>query len=137
MYEGVLGPPVPVVHNQLLCLADIEEEVVVLAPHCQVTDLLPIGCFIVVGDQANHRCVISKLNDGVGVVHGNAVICEQGEQEGTKHAPLKDPCVEGQHDRCVVAYSHHLGAARQEVQDPDPVAIEIASSVDLLGRYAN
>ena len=38
--EGVLGPPFPVVHDQLLCLGDVEGEVVVLAPHCQVFDLL-------------------------------------------------------------------------------------------------
>ena len=61
---------------------------VVLAPHCQVSDLLPIGCLIVVGDQAYHCCVISKLNDCVGVVLGHAVVGEQGVQEGTKHAPL-------------------------------------------------
>jgi hypothetical protein len=40
--ERVLGPPFPVVHNQLLCLADVEGEVVVLAPHCQVSDPLPV-----------------------------------------------------------------------------------------------
>ena len=53
------------------------------------TDLLPIGCLIVVGDQAYHRCVIRKLNDGV--VLGHAVVDEQGVQEGTKHAPLRVP----------------------------------------------
>ena len=39
--EGMLGPPFPVVHNHLLCLD--QGEVVVLAPHSQVSDLLPIG----------------------------------------------------------------------------------------------
>ena len=33
---GVLAPPFPVVHDQLLCLADIEGEVVFLEPHFQV-----------------------------------------------------------------------------------------------------
>ena len=58
--------PVPVVHSQLLCHAHIEGEVVVLAPHCQVSDLLPIGGLIIVSDQAYHCCVVSKLKDGVG-----------------------------------------------------------------------
>ena len=49
---------------------------------------------------------------------GHAVVGEQGVQEGTKHAPLRSPRVESQHGGCVVAYTHHLGAARQEVQDP-------------------
>ena len=40
---SVLGPSFPVVHVQLLCLADIEGEVVVLVPHCQGSDLLSIS----------------------------------------------------------------------------------------------
>ena len=51
---GLFGPPFPVVHDQLLRLAHIEGEEVVFAPHCQLSDLLPIGCLIVVGDQAYH-----------------------------------------------------------------------------------
>ena len=74
-----------------------------------MSDLLPIGCLIVVGAQAYHCCVISKLNDGVVVVPGHAVVGEQGVQEGTKHAPLRGSCVEDQHGRCVVAYPYHLG----------------------------
>ena len=58
---GVLGPPFPVVHNHLLCLDPIEEEVVVLAPHGQVSDLLPIGYLIVVVDQA-YDTVVSSAN---------------------------------------------------------------------------
>ena len=42
---------------------------------------------------------------------------EQGVQEGTEHAPLRGPCVEGQHVGCVVNYPYHLGVACQEVQD--------------------
>ena len=98
---GLLGPSFPVVHDQLLCLAHIEGEVVVLAPHCQFSDLLPIGCLIVVSGQAYHCCVVSKLNDGVGVVFGHAVVGEQGVQKGTKYTPLTD--LENQLGRCVVA----------------------------------
>jgi hypothetical protein len=39
----VLGPLFPVAHNHLLCLNHVEGVVVVLAPHGQVFDLLPIG----------------------------------------------------------------------------------------------
>ena len=55
---GVLGPPFPVVHNNVLCLDHVEGVVLVLAPHGQATDLLPIGCLGVVGD---HCCVIGKI----------------------------------------------------------------------------
>ena len=79
---GVLGPPFLVVHNHLLCLDHIEGEVVVRAPHDQVSDLLPIGCLVSVSDQAYRCCVIGKLNDGVGVVPGLVVMSEQGVQEG-------------------------------------------------------
>ena len=40
----------------------------------QVSDLLRIGCLVVVGDQAYHCCVIGKRNDGVGVVPGHVVM---------------------------------------------------------------
>ena len=92
----MLGPLFPVVHNHLLCLDHVEGEVVVLAPHGQVSDLLPIGCLDVVGDQAYHCFVIGKVNDGVGVVLGRAVMSEQGVPEGVEHAPLRGPCVEDQ-----------------------------------------
>ena len=36
---GELGPPLLVVHNHLLCLDHVEGEVVVLAPHGQVSSL--------------------------------------------------------------------------------------------------
>ena len=35
-----------------------------------------------------------------------------------RHAPLWGPCVEDQQSGGVVSYLHHLGVARQEVQDP-------------------
>ena len=57
--NGVELNPFYVVHNHLLCLVHVEGEVVILAPHCQVSDLLPIGCLIFVGDQAYHCGVIS------------------------------------------------------------------------------
>ena len=59
---GVFGPPFPVVHEKLLCPAHLEKEVVVvLEPHCQVFDLLPIGCLIVIGDQAYHDVLSANL----------------------------------------------------------------------------
>ena len=78
MNGSVLGPSFPVVHNQPLCLADFEGEIVVLASHCQVSDLLRIGYLIVVNDQAYHCHVVGKFNDGVGVVRSHAVVGEQG-----------------------------------------------------------
>ena len=45
---GALGPLFPVVYNYPLCLDHVEGEVVVQAPHGQVSDLLPIVCLVVV-----------------------------------------------------------------------------------------
>ena len=42
----------------------------------------------------------------------------EGIQEGTEYTPLRGPSVKDQLGRHIVAYSYHLGAARQEVQDP-------------------
>ncbi len=63
-----------VLHNMLLCFADIEMEVVVLAPRCQGSDLLSVGRLTITGDQADDSCIISKLDDGVGAVGGHAVM---------------------------------------------------------------
>ena len=80
---GLLGPPFPLVHNHLLWLGHVDDEVVVCAAHGQDSDLLHIGCLIVVGDQAYHCCVIRKVNDAVRVVPGRSVMSEQGVQEGS------------------------------------------------------
>ena len=61
---------------------------------------------------------MSSANNGVGVVPGHAVMSEQEVQEGTEHTPLRWPRVEDQRGVCVVAYPYHLGAGRQEFQDP-------------------
>ena len=60
--------------------------------------------------------VVCKLNDGVGVVPGHAVVSEQGVEEGAEHAPLGSFSVEDQRGRCVATYPHRLGTAHQEVQ---------------------
>ena len=51
-------------------------------------------------------------------MHGHAVMGEQGVQERAQNAPLWGPSVEDLRGGDVVAYPHHLGAARQEVQYP-------------------
>ena len=48
--------------------------------------------------------VVSKNNDGVGVVLGHIFVGQQGVQEGTKHATLRGPSVEDQRGRCDVTY---------------------------------
>ena len=87
-----------------------------MAPHDQVSDLLPIGCLVVVDDHAYHCCVIGKLDDG-GVVPGRGVRGEQGVQEGAEHTPRRGPSVEDQSGESVVTGPYQLGVARQEVQD--------------------
>ena len=78
----------PVVHDRLLRFADVEMEVVVLAPRCHGSDLLSVGLLIIAGDQVYDGCVISKLNDGVGALGVHTVMREQGVQERTEHAAL-------------------------------------------------
>ena len=51
-------------------------------------------------------------------MRGHAVVGEQGVQERAQNTPLWGPSVEDQRVGDVVAYPHHLGAARQEVQYP-------------------
>jgi hypothetical protein len=48
------------------------------------------------------------------------MVVEQVVKEGTRHTPLNGLRVEGQHGGCGIAHPHHLGAARQEIQDSLP-----------------
>ncbi len=91
---------------------------VLLAPFSQGTHLLPVGRLIVVGDQAYHRCVISKSDDDIGAVCCCTVVCVQGVQEWAEDTALRSTSVEDQGRLCIVAHSDHLTSACQEVQDP-------------------
>ena len=58
--EGVtLSLLLHVVHNQLFGFADVEMEVVILAPRCQVFDLLSVRRLVVVCDLADDGRVVS------------------------------------------------------------------------------
>jgi hypothetical protein len=74
-------------HDQLLHFVDIERGIIFLAPLHQVPNLLPVGCLIVVSNQAYHCCDVCKLDDLIGGVHRHADIGEQGVQERAEHAP--------------------------------------------------
>ncbi len=68
----------------------------VLTPFSLGTHLLSVGRLIVVGDQAYHRCVISKFDDDVGAVCSCTVVCVQGVKEWAEYAALQSTSVEGQ-----------------------------------------
>ncbi len=67
---------------------------VLLTPFSQGTHLLSVGRLIVVGDQAYHRCVISKFDDDIGAVCSCTVVCVQGVQEWAEDAALRCTSVE-------------------------------------------
>ena len=69
---------------------------------------------------------------------GHAVMSEQGVQEGAEHTSLWGPSLEDQHSGGVVSYLHHLGVARQDVQDlvaQGGVQIQGLELNDELGGY--
>lgn len=82
------------------------------------SDLLAVGCVIVICDQANDSRVISKLDDGAGAVGGHIFVREQGVQERAEHAALRGPSVESQVERCGGASLHSLGTVCLKVQHP-------------------
>ena len=61
--RGVLPLLFPKVHDHLLCLVDVECEVIFLTPHSEGPHLLPVGRLVVVGNQAYHCSVVRKLDD--------------------------------------------------------------------------
>ena len=69
-------------------------------------------------------------------MHSHAVVGEQGVQERAQNAPLWGPSVvEDQRGGDVVAYPHHLGAARQEVQYPVAQAGVETQVLELEGEF--
>ena len=80
---ATFGPPE--VHNELFCLFCVESQVVVGTPLCQVLDLFPVGRLIVVADEANHRCVVCKLENGIRTMYRCAVV-------GEAHSPVGHRC---------------------------------------------
>jgi len=108
----------PEVHDHLLSLADIEGEVIALAPCCQVPDLLSVGGLIIVGDETQDGGVIRKLKDGIGAMCRYTVMRIQGVQEWTEYSALRGSGAQGQYRGGETAHSHHLGSAHQDVQDP-------------------
>ena len=50
-------------HDQHLHVVDVEGEVIFLAPLHQGPHFLPVGCLIIVVNQAYYCCVICKLDD--------------------------------------------------------------------------
>ncbi len=69
---------------------------VLLTPFSQGTHLRSVGRLIVVGDEAYHRCVISKFDDDIGAVCCCTVVCVQGVQECAEDATLRCTSVEDQ-----------------------------------------
>ncbi len=47
----------------------------------------------VICNQAHHSCVVSKLDDSVGVESGYTVVCVQGVQQGSQNAVLRSSSV--------------------------------------------
>ena len=115
--SDVLGRP----HHSLKGLAVMYSAISI--PGHDATDLDALdGAVVVFGEdlgwQAYNCGVISKLDDGVGVVQSQTVIGEQGIQQRAEDTPLGKPCVKSQCGGGVVASPHSLRFARQEVQDP-------------------
>ena len=115
----VLGVASPEVNNNLLCLADVQQEVVVSAPRGQTVDLIPVVGLVILGDETHQRsCVVRKLHHVIGAVGCSAVMGQQGEEQGTEHTALGSPCAECDAARGVVADSYCLWPLTEEVQQP-------------------
>jgi hypothetical protein len=52
----------PLLHDQLLGLTGVEGEVVVMAPHCQLSDLLPVGGLIATSDLIRPTTIMTSAN---------------------------------------------------------------------------
>ena len=108
----------PEVHNELLCFTGVKEQVIVSAPCGQVLYLFPVGSLIVVTDEANHRGVVCKLNDGVASMHRLAVMGVEGVEKWAQHTALWYANVKCDGGGAGVARPNMLRPVGQKVHDP-------------------
>lgn len=88
------------VHQYLLCFVHVKEEVVGAALLCQRPRLSLVCCLILIFDDSRHCRVVGILHYLV----GNAVMCEQAEQQRTQKTAQLGPCVHGDGAGC--PFSH-------------------------------
>ena len=112
---GMSGPPFSIAYDQLLCLAHIERDVVVLAPHCQFSDLLPIGWLIVVLSVIRPTTVVSSAN--LMMVLESCLAMQswvnREYKRGLSTHPWGAPVLRISVADVLFTYPHHLGAACQ------------------------
>ena len=86
--------------NDLLCLFNIEDQVVDFAPVHQMFHLVPVGQFIVILDEAHNSCVVRILELNLGrqswVIRVNS--------RGLRTQPLGEPVSEAQ----VTQFAHQI-----------------------------
>ncbi len=90
----VSGVPPPEVHHNLLCLPHIEGQIVSATPFSQLCHFLSVVHFIVVADETYHCCVISELDDVVGVELCSAVVGQQREEQRAEHTAFWGTCAQ-------------------------------------------
>src|SRR4029434_1604014 len=86
-----------------LGLLGVESQVVIGTPLCQVLNLLPVRRLIVVADEANHRCVVCKLYNGIRTMYSCAVVGEEGGGEGDREGEVTAACCTGNQDEGLTA----------------------------------
>ena len=92
--QWLMRPPLlPHVHNHLFGLVSVEGEVVVSTPRDQTVHLPPVVHLVSASDASNHGGVIGELNDGVVRVGSDAVVGEQGVEDGAEDTALRGPDV--------------------------------------------
>ena len=98
------------------------------SPLCQGSHLLPVGCIVIVGNQAYHCCVVSKLDDWVGDMRMRHFHGWTGNTGGSwSRTPVGPPCWGLAWRRCCclpllpgVSQSGNLGLSCTG-RDSDPV----------------
>lgn len=114
-----MKPLLPLVHNQLFSFADVDMEVVVLAPDIRA---LTSSCLIVACDQPDNSHVVCKLN-AVFELWVATQLCIKyrrglSRQSLAEQGVLRGASIESQDGECGGAYPYCLGSAHQEFTDP-------------------
>ncbi|KAK3510455.1 hypothetical protein QTP70_007615 [Hemibagrus guttatus] len=75
------------------------------------------GGLVLPRDESHHCDVFHRLDDGVAVAGGGAVMCEEGVEQGAQHTALWGASADAENCRCMMTHSNSLAATSQEAID--------------------
>ena len=90
-------------NDHFFSLVHIQRQIVLTAPDCQQLHSLSVSWLVIGTDEPLRSCVVSKFDEVVLAMCSSAVMGQQGEQQWTQNAALRNTCAHSDGVRDVAA----------------------------------